>query len=42
MSGAPTLLWFRQDLRVQDNAALAAAIDRGQAVVPVYILDEAG
>lgn len=42
MSGAPTLLWFRQDLRVQDNAALAAAIDRGQAIVPVYILDEAG
>jgi len=38
----PALVWFRQDLRLQDNAALAAARERGGAVVPVYILDEAG
>ena len=31
-----TLLWFRQDLRLEDNPALAAAIERG-AVIPVYI-----
>ncbi len=37
-----TLLWFRQDLRLQDNPALAAAVARGGPVVPVYILDDAG
>ncbi len=37
-----TILWFRQDLRVDDNAALKAARDRGQAVIPVYILDDVG
>ena len=37
-----TIVWFRQDLRVQDNPALAAALERGAPVVPVYILDEAG
>ena len=36
MSGA-TILWFRQDLRLADNPALAAAIKAGAAVVPVYI-----
>jgi deoxyribodipyrimidine photo-lyase len=37
-----TIVWFRQDLRLQDNPALAAAIARGGPVVPVYILDAAG
>jgi deoxyribodipyrimidine photo-lyase len=37
-----TLVWFRQDLRLQDNPALAAAVKRGGAVIPVYILDDAG
>lgn len=41
MSVTPTLLWFRQDLRLQDNPALAAAVARGGAVAPVYILDDA-
>ncbi len=36
MSGA-TLLWFRQDLRLADNPALAAAIKAGAPIVPVYI-----
>jgi deoxyribodipyrimidine photo-lyase len=36
MSGA-TILWFRQDLRLADNPALAAAIEAGAAIVPVYI-----
>ena len=42
MPATPTILWFRQDLRLQDNPALNAAIARGGAVVPVYIWDEAG
>ncbi|HEX2862126.1 MAG TPA: deoxyribodipyrimidine photo-lyase, partial [Lacunisphaera sp.] len=37
-----TLVWFRQDLRLQDNPALSAAILRGAPVIPVYILDETG
>jgi deoxyribodipyrimidine photo-lyase len=36
------LLWFRQDLRLDDNPALAAAIRRGGPVIPVYILDTGG
>ena len=38
----PTIVWFRQDLRVQDNPALAAAVARGGPVLPAFILDEAG
>ena len=33
------LLWFRQDLRLSDNPALCAAVERG-SVLPVYILDD--
>ena len=36
----PTILWLRQDLRLSDHAALAAAVAEGP-VVPVYILDDA-
>ena len=40
MSGAaPSLLWFRQDLRLADQAALVAACGEGP-VVPVYVLDD--
>jgi deoxyribodipyrimidine photo-lyase len=35
-----TLVWFRQDLRLEDNPALAAAVARGGPVVPVYIDSE--
>ena len=42
MKVSPTIIWFRQDLRLQDNAALAAALGRGGAVVPVYVLDDEG
>ena len=35
-----TLLWFRRDLRLADNPALAAAMARGKPVVPVFILDD--
>jgi deoxyribodipyrimidine photo-lyase len=33
-----TLVWLRNDLRLTDNPALAAAAERGK-VVPLYILD---
>lgn len=36
------MVWFRQDLRLADNPALAAAAARGGAVLPVYILNEEG
>ena len=39
---AATIVWFRQDLRLQDNPALAAARQNSGAILPVYILDEAG
>jgi deoxyribodipyrimidine photo-lyase len=32
----PVLVWFRDDLRLADNPALAV----GNGVVPVYILDD--
>ena len=35
------LVWFRRDLRVRDNPALAAAAAAAGQVLPVYILDEA-
>ncbi|HCR85209.1 MAG TPA: deoxyribodipyrimidine photolyase [Alphaproteobacteria bacterium] len=35
-----SILWFRQDLRVNDNPALNAAIENSNQVVAVYILDE--
>jgi len=31
------LMWFRQDLRLEDNLALLAAVNRGGPVVPVFI-----
>ncbi len=43
-SASPTILWFRKDLRLQDNLALVAAANRGGAILPVYIREpeEAG
>lgn len=32
-----TLLWLRLDLRLRDNPALQAALERGGAVIPVFI-----
>src|SRR5690606_19444489 len=42
MATPPVIVWFRQDLRLADNPALAAAVKRGGPVIPVYIHDEAG
>ena len=35
----PSLMWFRDDLRIADNPALSAAMDAGPTVA-LYILDE--
>lgn len=35
-----SVVWFRNDLRIDDNPALRAAVDRHQPVVALYILDE--
>jgi len=32
-------MWFRRDLRVADNPALLAAIEAGDEIVPIFILD---
>jgi deoxyribodipyrimidine photo-lyase len=37
MSEAPALVWFQHDLRVADNPALNAAVERGAPVIPVFI-----
>ena len=37
--GKPVILWFRNDLRLQDNPALEHAAATGRPIVPVYILD---
>ena len=40
MSTSASIVWLRDDLRVADNPALSAAVERGGAVVVVYLLDE--
>ncbi len=37
---SPTIVWLRDDLRLSDNPALQWAIDRGEPLVLVYLLDE--
>ena len=34
---APLLVWFRLDLRLEDNPSLAAAAARGRRVLPVFV-----
>ena len=36
----PVLLWFRNDLRLADHAALHAAAETGRPVLPIFILDD--
>ena len=35
-----SILWFRQDLRVNDNPALNESVNTGNKILPVYILDD--
>ncbi|MDD7928785.1 cryptochrome/photolyase family protein [Microbacterium thalli] len=37
---SPSIVWFRDDLRLADHPALLAAIDRGEPVVGLYVLDD--
>ncbi|WP_026988194.1 cryptochrome/photolyase family protein [Fodinicurvata fenggangensis] len=37
---APTIVWFRQDLRLADNPALRHAVQRGGPVVALFILED--
>ncbi|MDY0892105.1 deoxyribodipyrimidine photo-lyase [Frigoribacterium sp. CFBP9030] len=36
----PSIVWLRDDLRLADNPALNAAVDRGEPVVVLYLLDD--
>lgn len=40
MAVTPSVVWFRDDLRLDDNPALTAAVERGGPVVAVFVLDE--
>ena len=35
----PVILWLRRELRLHDNAALAAAVATGRPVLPLFVLD---
>jgi deoxyribodipyrimidine photo-lyase len=37
MSVSPSIVWFRNDLRLADNPALHGAVQRGGSIVPVFI-----
>ena len=36
-----SIVWFRRDLRINDHPALLAAIESGEQVIPIFILDKA-
>ncbi|KQT48955.1 deoxyribodipyrimidine photolyase [Aureimonas sp. Leaf454] len=38
----PIVVWLRDDLRLDDNPALAHAAETGQPVIPVFVLEEGG
>ena len=37
---APAIVWFRDDLRLADNPALARGVESGQPLICVYVLEE--
>ncbi len=39
MNKRTVLVWFRNDLRIQDNEMLSKISDRGDAIIPVYCFD---
>ncbi len=39
MSQPPVILWYKRDLRVTDHPALSYALERGDAVLPLYIVE---
>lgn len=40
MSEKPIIVWFRQELRLADHPALAAALAQGGPVICLYVLDD--
>ena len=40
MSDRPVVVWFRDDLRLDDNPALSAAVAGGRPVVALHVLDD--
>jgi len=36
----PAIVWFRQDLRLEDNEALNVASKEGRAIIPLYIIQD--
>lgn len=40
MTDSPVVVWLRNDLRLDDNPALAHAAETGRPVVVLYVLDE--
>lgn len=40
MTEACVIVWFRQDLRIADQPALASAAASGRPVLPLYVLDD--
>lgn len=43
MTASPiSIVWFREDLRLQDHPALTAASEKGGRILCVYILDRSG
>lgn len=37
---SPSIVWFRDDLRLADNPALRAAMDRDEPIIALFVLDE--
>jgi deoxyribodipyrimidine photo-lyase len=40
--GTDVLVWFKRDLRVQDNPVLAEAAARGGGILPLFIVEPEG
>jgi deoxyribodipyrimidine photo-lyase len=40
MTDTPAIVWYRQDLRIGDQPALAVAAASGRPVLPLYVLDD--
>ncbi|MCD7111633.1 DNA photolyase family protein [Rhizobium sp. DKSPLA3] len=36
----PIIVWFRKDLRTDDNRALSSAVETGRPIIPLYIREE--
>lgn len=35
-----SIIWFRNDLRIQDNEAIVEAVAKSKYIIPVYVFDE--